>query len=64
MITLKQNNIKLASNIEELIPLTEFAVEGRYAVIHDNLEDTSKYIVILNELLEYVGSIVACVVNS
>ena len=50
----KSNNIEIIVNIDNLIPLTEYAVEGRYAIIHDDLDDTDKYIQILDELLEFI----------
>ena len=37
-----------------LIGLNELAVEGRYAVLHDDLYDASGYIAILTELLDLV----------
>ncbi len=52
----KDNSIDLIKNIEDLAPLSEYAVEGRYAIIHDDLEDTDKYIEILDKLLEFVKS--------
>jgi HEPN domain-containing protein len=54
IFTCTENNIDLIDNINILIPLTDYAVEGRYAVIHDDLDDGDKYIKILNELLEFV----------
>jgi len=51
---LKSNNIEFIENIEELIPLTDYAVEGRYAVMHDDLGEVDKYIEILNKLIEFV----------
>ena len=48
---LDQNEIKLTLNIKPLIPLTDYAVEGRYAIIHDDLEDTDKYIKILDKFI-------------
>ncbi|MBL0709099.1 MAG: HEPN domain-containing protein [Sulfurimonas sp.] len=48
------NNIIIISNIDELVSLSEYAVEGRYAIIHDDLDDADKYIKILDELLEFV----------
>lgn len=48
------NNIDIIENIILLVPLSEYAVEGRYAVIHDDLDDTDKYIEILDKLLEFV----------
>ena len=46
-----ESQIDLIDNIISLIPLTDYAVEGRYAIIHDDLDDTDKYIVILDELV-------------
>ena len=47
-------NINITKEIETLIPLTYYAVEGRYAIIYDDLGDTDKYIKQLDELLEFV----------
>ncbi len=52
---IKINNIAIIENIELLIPLTYYAVEGRYAIINDDLEDSDKYIVMLDILLEFVS---------
>ncbi|MCX6074396.1 MAG: HEPN domain-containing protein [Campylobacterales bacterium] len=42
------------TEIEELIPLSDYAVEGRYAIIHDDLDDVGKYIKILDEFSNLV----------
>ena len=52
---ISQNGIEIIENAPKLIPLTEFAVEGRYAIIHDDLDDVDKYIDMVGELLEFVG---------
>jgi len=44
----KSNSIKIPDNIEKLINLSDYAVEGRYAIIHDDIEDTHQYIDILD----------------
>ncbi len=49
-----ENNIEIIEDAQKLIPLTEFAVEGRYAILHDDLDDVDKYIVIVSKLLEFV----------
>ncbi len=49
-----KNGIEIIEDAQKLIPLTEFAVEGRYAILHDDLDDVDKYIVIVSELLEFV----------
>jgi len=51
---LNKNNIQSIDNIELLEDLSEYAVEGRYAIVHDDLYNADKYIVILNKLLEFV----------
>lgn len=51
---ISEHNINIIENVETLIPLSEFAVEGRYAIIQDDLYDVDKYIVVLNTLAEFV----------
>jgi HEPN domain-containing protein len=51
---IKQNDIKLNDDYLELINLTYYSVEGRYAIIHDDLEDANKYIKILEKLSDFV----------
>ena len=41
-------------NIELLEKLTDYAVEGRYGIIYDDLNDTDQYIKIIDEFLRYV----------
>lgn len=50
---LESHEIQL-TNIEKLLPLSVYAVEGRYAILHDDLDDSDKYIEILDELLKIV----------
>ena len=47
----QKNEIKLPTKIDELIELNEYAVEGRYSIIHDDINEADKYIKILEELL-------------
>lgn len=51
--------LKQLKNIDSIVLLSQYAVEGRYAIIHDDLENTNDYIVILEELLAFVRDIVA-----
>jgi len=51
---LNKNNIETVDYIDNFIPLTDFAVEGRYAVIHDDLYDAHQYIEQLEVLLKFV----------
>jgi len=48
------NNIKIKSDIISLIPLSDYAVEGRYSVLHDDIEDASVYIKILETFINEV----------
>jgi len=52
--TCKENHIALIENIEDLIPLSEYAVEGRYAIIHDYLGNVDSHIETLDKLLMFV----------
>ena len=47
------NNIDINFK-DELSQLTQYAVEGRYAIIHDDLDDTNTYIEILDSLIKYI----------
>jgi len=47
----ESHNIPLIKNIEILIELSDFAVEGRYSIIHDDMNEAQTYINILERLL-------------
>nr|WP_287413429.1 HEPN domain-containing protein [Pseudodesulfovibrio sp.] len=49
-----QNSIEIIQDTNKLIPLSEFAVEGRYAIIHDDIDNADEYIVIIDGLIEFV----------
>jgi len=51
---LQNNNITLVENIEQFNSLTNYAVEGRYAMIHDDIEDAHSYITEIKKLLNFV----------
>ena len=51
---INENNIKIIDNIAILLPLSDYAVEGRYAIIHDDLDSADKYIEILDKFIEFV----------
>ena len=46
----RRNGIKLHERIDILIELSDYAVEGRYAIIHDDIDESDKYIELLEEL--------------
>lgn len=54
-----QNQIELLNGIEILNSLSEFAVEGRYVVLHDDVLDTQKYIAFLENLIVFVKKSIA-----
>lgn len=56
LIKLANDNSINIDFIDELSMLTQYAVEGRYTVIHDDFDDTDKYIAILDSFLEKVRS--------
>jgi len=56
---IQEENIELIPNIECLISLEEYAVEGRYAILQDDIEDTNKYIQILEKLLKFVNNTIS-----
>lgn len=51
--TCLENNIELIENIELFIKLNEYAVEGRYDIICDDLNDTQEYISQLKLLISF-----------
>ena len=55
---LNHDNIKYITNINELENLTQYAIEGRYAILHDDLDDAEKYIDILKQLTTYVEKVI------
>jgi len=54
MDLLVENAIDSPSDFEPLKSLSEYAVDGRYAVIHDDIDDAEQYIGLLKELSEFV----------
>jgi len=54
---LEDNEIEL-DGVNELLPLSVYAVEGRYAILHDDLDDVDRYIEIVEGLLKSVESII------
>ncbi len=46
------NNILLVDNIERLIELGDYAVEGRYSIINDDINDSDSFILLIEALIE------------
>ncbi len=53
---LNENNINTIEGAKKMENLTEYAIEGRYAILHDDLHDADQYVKILDELLLYVSN--------
>ena len=51
---IKENNIQIINDIELLLSLSEYAVEGRYAIIHADIQDMDKYIDIIEKFTIFV----------
>ena len=49
---MNKNNITLVDDIEILIELSDYAVEGRYSIIHDDINESNKYIKILENIVK------------
>ncbi len=56
---LEESNIDIGFSLEGLIELTDYAVEGRYGIINDDLQDSEKYIAILCKLEKYIQKLIA-----
>ena len=50
----EENEIVLVENIGYLIELNDYAVEGRYSIIHDDINEADRYIVVLEALLKSI----------
>ena len=50
----EDNHIQLIKNIDILINLTDYAVEGRYDIVCDDIEDSSQYFDLAESLIEFV----------
>lgn len=48
------NSIVLIDNIDILADLSDYAVEGRYAIMHDDLCDVEQYLEIIQKLFVFV----------
>lgn len=54
----RNNNIELPDYIDVFIELNPYAVEGRYAVIADDLDDAASYANLLYKFKEFVVNVV------
>ncbi len=56
---LVENAIELPSEFDPRKNLSEYAVDGRYAVIHDDIDDAERYIGMLKDLLTFIEKAVS-----
>ncbi|WP_457750196.1 HEPN domain-containing protein [Sulfurimonas sp.] len=50
-----ENEIELIKDIDSLVELSDYAVEGRYSIIHDDINEADKYIEILDMLIFFLN---------
>ena len=55
---MRDSDINIDIVLDDLIELSDFAVEGRYAIINDDLDDSEKYISIIENLLSTTKRII------
>ncbi len=48
------NSITLIEGIDILIELSDYAVEGRYSIIHDDINEAEKYIEVIIKLISHL----------
>jgi HEPN domain-containing protein len=53
-----RNNIDIQLNSEKIIDLGDYAVEGRYSIIHDDYEDAKDYFILISRLKEDIENII------
>lgn len=58
------SKIPLQINSTQLVDLSDFAVEGRYSVIHDDLVDAEKYFMEINQLYQQVSNLISANLKS
>ncbi len=54
---MNKNRISLNIELDRLIYLNDYAIEGRYAVIHDDLDDIDYYINLIENLIDSISDI-------
>ena len=52
----EEESIPLIENIEKLIELSDYAVEGRYSIISDDLNDSEIFICLIQKLIATIES--------
>jgi hypothetical protein len=55
----EENNISLRLDVNKLIDLNEYAIESRYAIIHDDLDNIEQYFQFLRSLLSQAEDLIS-----
>lgn len=55
---IRQKNINLQTDDEKLTDLGDYAVEGRYSILHDDFEDANDYFILISRLKDDIESII------
>ena len=55
---IRQNNINLQTDDNKLTDLGDYAVEGRYSIIHDDFEDAKDYFNLISRLKDDIEIII------
>ncbi|MEA3499226.1 MAG: HEPN domain-containing protein [Campylobacterota bacterium] len=50
-----EHSIELIDNVDELVSLNDYAVEGRYDIICDDIEDSGQYFIIVEKLINFIN---------
>jgi HEPN domain-containing protein len=58
LMLINNNNIGFNPDRDLLIELNDYAVEGRYAVIHDDLDDIPAIFILIEDMMKEVNSII------
>ena len=54
----KEHNILINTDWDLLIELNDYAVEGRYAVMHDDLQNIQSVFIIIEKLMEDISAVI------
>ncbi len=57
IVLCEDENIVLVDNIDILVELNDYAVEGRYSIICDDVNEADEYIDVLETLLEMLSQV-------
>jgi HEPN domain-containing protein len=56
IVLCQDNEILLVEDIVCLVELNDYAVEGRYSIIHDDINEADRYICVLEKLIAMIDT--------